>query len=278
MYTTLITPAELAALVGRGEPCTVVDCRFKLLAPEAGCEAYRAGHLPGAVHADLDRDLSGPPLTDCGRHPLPAAEAIATLFGRLGITPEAQVVAYDDLGGMMAARLWWMLRYLGHRAAAVLDGGITRWIAEGRSLAQAGRTPPSTRYPARADRARLVTLAEVPAVALLVDAREAARYRGEIEPLDPRAGHIPGARNHPWQNNLHADGGFKSPAELREAFQASLGKLPDRATVHYCGSGVSACHNVLAQVHAGLAEPRLYCGSWSEWCSDPSRPAAHGEG
>ena len=278
MFTTLVTPADLAALLGRAAPCVVVDCRFKLTAPEAGRAAYRAGHIPGAVYADLDRDLSGPPVTDRGRHPLPAPETLAALFGRFGIAPGVQVVGYDDLGGMMAARLWWMLRYLGHAAAAVLDGGIARWTAEGRPLETVDRTPVPAAFAGGADRARLVTLDEVPAVAAaLVDAREAPRYRGEVEPIDPRAGHIPGARNHPWPTNLRADGSFKSPAELQEAFRASLGTLPDGATVHYCGSGVSACHNVLAQVHAGLAEPRLYCGSWSEWCSDPARPAAHGD-
>jgi thiosulfate/3-mercaptopyruvate sulfurtransferase len=277
MFTTLITPADLVTLLERAEPCVVVDCRFKLAAPEAGRAAYRAGHLPRAVYADLDRDLSGPPVTDRGRHPLPAPETLVALFGRLGIVPGIQVVGYDDMGGMMAARLWWMLRYVGHTAVAVLDGGITRWVAEGRPIETSERTPVATVFTGSADRARLVTLDEVPGLAALVDAREAPRYRGEVEPIDPRPGHIPGARNHPWPTNLRADGCFKSPAELHEAFQASLGTLPDGATVHYCGSGVSACHNVLAQVHAGLAEPRLYCGSWSEWCSDPARPAAHGD-
>jgi thiosulfate/3-mercaptopyruvate sulfurtransferase len=276
MYTTLIKPHELAAVPDR-DAIRTVDCRFDLQDPAAGRRAYTQAHIPGAVYASLDEDLSGDPVTDHGRHPLPAADTLCSTFGRLGIAPGTQVVAYDAANGMVAARLWWMLRYLGHAAVAVLDGGWQAWCAAGMPRTAGEETAAPATFTGSARRDRLVTLAELTPGPELVDARDPRRYRGETEPLDPRAGHIPAARNHCFANNLDADGSFREPAALRRAFTATLATLPTSTTVHYCRSGVSACHNVLAQVHAGLEEPRLYCGSWSEWCSNPERPAAVGE-
>jgi len=276
MHTPLLPVPALAALLTGG--AVVVDCRFVLGQPEAGRAAFLAGHVPGARYADLERDLSGPPTTDAGRHPLPPPTRIEAVLGTLGITPAHKVVVYDDAGGMMAARLWWMLRYLGHAAVAVLDGGWQAWCAAGGAVEQGcGAVPAATSYHGVPRRDRLVTLDDVLSGGLdLVDARDPRRYRGEVEPLDPRAGHIPGARNHAFARNLAAHGRFHDAQALRAQFSDSLGILPGADTVHYCGSGVSACHNVLAQVAAGLPEPRLYCGSWSEWCRDPDRPIALG--
>ena len=274
IYTTLIDVEALAALAAP----VIVDCRFSLADPAKGEADYAAAHIPGAVYAHLDRDLSGPPTTDHGRHPLPPPARLYEVFGALGIAPGVQVVVYDDAGGMIAARLWWMLRYLGHDAVAVLDGGWQAWCRAGRATEAGVRVARGARFVGAPRRERLLTLDELdPARERLVDARDAARFRGEVEPIDKRAGHIPGARNHAFPRNLGGDGRFLTPAGLCDAFADSLGTLPDGATVHYCGSGVSACHNVLAQVHAGLPEPRLYCGSWSEWSRDPQRPAATGE-
>jgi thiosulfate/3-mercaptopyruvate sulfurtransferase len=274
MYTTLIDVEALAALAGP----VIVDCRFSLADPARGEADYATAHIPGAVHAHLDRDLSGPPTTDHGRHPLPPPARMCEVFGALGIAPGVQVVVYDDANGMIAARLWWMLRYMGHDAVAVLDGGWQAWCRAGRATEAGARVAHPARFDGQPRRARLRTLDELdPARERLVDARDPARFRGEVEPIDRRAGHIPGARNHAFPRNLDSGGRFLAPDLLRDAFTDSLGTLPDGATVHYCGSGVSACHNVLAQVHAGLPEPRLYCGSWSEWSLEPQRPAATGE-
>lgn len=271
----LIQVAELAAALGH-EALVLVDCRFDLAAPEAGRLAYLEAHIPGAAYAHLDQDLSGPASTDHGRHPLPSPERLCTLFGALGVDVRRRVVAYDDAGGMFAARLWWMLRYMGHSAVTVLDGGWQAWVNGGGAVASGDERPQARHFSGAPRRDRLVTLDEVPAVAQLIDARAAPRYRGEVEPLDKHPGHIPGARNHCWQNNLGEDGRWAAPEVLTRQWLDSLGTLPGEATVHYCGSGVSACHNVLAQVAAGLPEPRLYCGSWSEWCRDSSRPRAIG--
>ena len=276
MYTTRITAPELHALRGAAA-LRVIDCRFDLADPAHGEAAYRSGHAPGALYAHLDRDLSGPPVTDHGRHPLPTPRQLTALFSRLGIHPNSQVVAYDALcGGLAAARLWWLLRNMGYPHVAVLDGGINAWCERGFGLDATLPAPVVTEFAGQFRHARVVMLACITPALSLVDARDPARYHGEHEPIDPRAGHIPGARNHFWRANLGPDGVLLDPAELREAFRTSLGTLPDAATVHYCGSGVSACHNVLAQVHAGLPEPRVYCGSWSEWSRDPQRPIALG--
>lgn len=278
MYRTLISAAELAALVeGRvaAPPLVIADCRASLADPGAGRAAFEAGHLPGAVHLDLETDLSGPPVTNCGRHPLPTDEALSATFSRIGLTRDNQLVAYDSDGGAFAARLWWLARYAGVECAAVLDGGLPAWQAAGYALetTESPPTPSAFGPPVRA--LEVVTLdALAPEQRRLVDARDAARYRGEVEPIDPRAGHIPGAVNHPFKANLDGDGRFLPPEALGARLTAALGAPPDAETVHYCGSGVTACHNILAQVIAGFPTPILYAGSFSEWCRDPDRSVA----
>ncbi len=276
MHSTLIAVVELRRLID-ADAVRVIDCRYDLGAPSAGRNAYRLGHIPGAVYADLAEDLSGPVDSDRGRHPLPSLEAMCETFSRLGISATQQVVVYDDTGGMIAARAWWMLRYLGHDGTALLDGGWGAWQASGAASEVGENTLARTEFSGSPRSPYLVTIDQISRPEQLIDARDPKRYRGEVEPLDPRAGHIPGAKNHFFRDNLDGDGFFRAPAELKQAFQGSLGTLPGYESVHYCGSGVSACHNVLAQMHAGLDEPRLYCGSWSEWCADPDRPAAVGD-
>ena len=277
MYSTLITVAELSQTIGAAD-LRIVDCRFDLSALSAGRDDYRLGHIPGAVYADVEQDLSGPPTTDHGRHPLPPPARMIEKFSHLGISNRDQVVIYDDAGGMFAARPWWMLRYLGHEAVAVLDGGWRAWVASGAAIEAGENSVEKAEFSGRERRSQLVTIDEIDNPEDLIDARDPQRYRGEVEPLDPRAGHIPGARNHFFKDNLNSEGLFLTRPELKQAFTTTLGKLPDSTAVHYCGSGVSACHNILAQTHAGLGQPRLYCGSWSEWCADPERPIAVGEG
>jgi len=282
MFTTLITPAELAARLA--DPASVVvDVRHDLARPERwGEDQYRTGHLPGARFAHIDRDLSAPKTGRNGRHPLPSPDDAAALFGRLGIAPGTQVVAYDQGSGMFAARLWWMLRWLGHDAVAVLDGGFERWTREGRTVST--DAPPPSHAAFAPGRTRPTASAAEIGGALaggtltLVDARVPERYRGDVEPLDPIAGHIPGARNRPYVENVNPDATFKPADTLRREFAALLGTTPLDRVVHYCGSGVTGCHNVLAMEIAGLPGTRLYPGSWSEWCADPARPVETGNG
>lgn len=278
-YTTLIRVDELLPLLDSPH-CRIVDCRHDLMQPEAGEAAYRAGHLPGALFLHLDRDLSGPRTGHNGRHPLPDPEVLCATLGRCGIGPTTQVVACDDSGGMFAARLWWLLRWLGHERVAVLDGGIGAWRAAGQSL-----VPGVEEYaPALfSGRPSLLTLTaddllrqlDAPRWQLL-DARAPDRFRGENETLDPVGGHIPGAINRFFRDNLDVSGRFKPAAQLRDEFVALLGERPPEQVVHQCGSGVTGCHNLLAMEVAGLGGSRLYPGSWSEWCSDPARPWATG--
>jgi len=279
-YSLLIDTETLAAHLG--EPgWRTFDCRHDLARPDWGEAEYARAHIPGASFAHLERDLSAPRDGRNGRHPLPAPNAFVAWLGRQGLEPGDQVVAYDAAGGAMAARLWWMLRWAGHRAAAVLDGGLATWSAEKRPLdAKVPRHAP-TDYSARQDDAMRVDAVYVaarlgkPGVTLL-DARASARYRGESEPIDPVAGHIPGALNRFNGENLGPNGRFKSPPALRAEFEALLGARASREVVHYCGSGVAACHNLLAMEIAGLASSRVYPGSWSEWIADPRRPQAKG--
>ena len=252
----------------------VIDCRFDLSAPDAGEAAYLQAHIPGAVYAHLDRDLSGAPVTDCGRHPMPAPQQMKQTFERMGISNTTPVVAYDDQGGMIAARAWWMLRYLGHKEVALLNGGWGAWHSAGAPTRTGEEHYPPGTLTISPVSDRLVTHAQLDDEMLLVDAREPRRFRGEFEPIDARAGHIPGASNHFFANNIDETKRFLSPDQMKAGFKRSLGRLPDEQTVHYCGSGVSACHNIFAQVYAGLAEPRLYGGSWSEW----AKLAAESEG
>ena len=277
--TTLVGTDALAAHLD--DPRWVVfDCRHDLARPDAGRREYLQGHIPGARFLHMDEDLAGPLTGRNGRYPLPDPDAFAAKLGAAGVGPDAQVVAYDAAGGVNAARAWWMLRWLGHDAVAVLDGGLGKWLREDRpTTAELPRITPSRFVPR--PRPLAVDVGFVaghlgdPAVRL-VDARTAERYRGENEPIDPVAGHIPGSLNRFVRENLDAGGVFKPPERLREEWRALLAGLAPEHVVHCCGSGVAACHNLLAMEVAGLAGSRLYPGSWSEWCADPSRPVATG--
>ena len=278
-FTTLISTAALALHLD--DPAfAIVDCRMKLDDESWGAREHEAGHIPGAVYADLNRDLSAPQTGTNGRHPLPDPAVLATRFGQLGISSGVQVVAYDQDNGMFASRLWWLLRWLGHDAVAVLDGGLAKWRGEGRPVV-GGATRRDARAFTAAPRSDMrVDVATVAQRAgsrewRLVDARAPERFRGEVEPLDRVPGHIPGAVNHFFQSNVD-NGVFKTPEQLRESFARTLAGTPPNRVVCYCGSGVTACHNLLAMEHAGLSGAQLYVGSWSEWSSDPARPVATG--
>ncbi len=281
MHQTLISAERLKENLENPD-WAVVDCRFWLAEPERGERDYRRAHIPGAVYAHLDRHLSAPVIAgQTGRHPLPEAATFARTLSGWGIGAGVQVVAYDDSGGGIAARLWWMLRWLGHNAVAVLDGGWTAWQGRGYPVrgGEERRSPrpftPRPRPELLASAAEVERLRTDPAFRLL-DARNADRYRGENETIDPVAGHIPGAISAPYAENLTAEGYFRPAAELRARFSPLLGDTPPARTVVYCGSGVTAAHNLLAMLHAGLGEARLYAGSWSEWITDPRRPVATG--
>jgi thiosulfate/3-mercaptopyruvate sulfurtransferase len=284
-FSTLIEPEELAALLGGGagsssaRALAIVDCRHDLARPEWGAEAHAAGHIPGACFAHLDRDLSGPVRPESGRHPLPDPERLAATLGTWGIDRSVQVVAYDQGPGAIAARLWWMLRFLGHERAAVLDGGFAAWQAAGLPVSTEQVRPAARRFVGAPHPGWVATADEVArglerGEIVLVDARPADRFGGRNETLDPVAGHIPGARNHPFARNLGADGRFLPGSELAGLWRQTLGGASSRRVVAMCGSGVTACHNLLAMQRAGLAGARLYVGSWSEWCRDPTRPVA----
>lgn len=275
----LIDAATLRAHLG--EPgWIVVDCRFNLQEPAAGRAAYERGHIPGARYADLDRELSRPPAPSEGRHPLPDPAVFAAQLGHWGIGPDDTVVAYDEASGAIAARLWWLLGWIGHRDARVLDGGFAAWQSAQLPIEATSPGWQPKRYPApRATAATVVATSEIPARQaagdLVVDARGAVRYRGEQEPIDPVAGHIPGARNWPFSNNS-AGGVFRPAAELRRDLQQMLGGREPRQLIAMCGSGVTACQLLLAMAVAGLDGGKLYAGSWSEWIRDPERPVKTG--
>jgi thiosulfate/3-mercaptopyruvate sulfurtransferase len=278
-YTTLIDVERLHDHLFNQNWC-VVDVRHDLADRTAGPRDYAAGHIPGAVFAHIDDDLSGAKTGSNGRHPLPARDDLVRRFRDWGVDNDTQIVAYDANGGQFAARLWCLARWLGHDRVALLDGGWQAWMAK----MNWSSTAPPERAPGRFSAGDpLVKLASAADVAaglgrnLLLDARIGGRYRGEIEPIDPVAGHIPGARNRAWQSNLNADLTFKPPAELRREFDAALGRFRPADTTHYCGSGVTACHHVFAMELAGLPGSRLYAGSWSEWIADPKRPVASGD-
>ncbi len=276
-YTTLISTDELALHLADPD-WAIFDCRFALAEPERGRRDYVQEHIPGAIYAHLNEDLAGPIVPGVtGRHPLPAVDAAAQQFARWGIDDCVQVVAYDDSGGGIAARLWWMLRWLGHEAVAVLDGDWRKWRAEGRAVRNSVESRPARVFVPRPKPDRLVTTADVEsrlrdAHCKLMDSRTGERYRGENETIDPIAGHIPGAISAPYPDNLNPAGTFRSGAELRARFTTLLGDTPAERAVFYCGSGVTAAQNILALQHAGLGEAKLYVGSWSEWITDPLRP------
>ena len=282
-FTTLISASELQQLMEQGD-LFIADCGFDLAAPEAGREAYASGHIPGARYVHLDEDLSAPMSGSNGRHPLPDPALFAAKLRAEGLRKGQQVIAYDDAGGPYAARLWWLLRWVGHDAVAVLDGGKQAWQALGGGLEQGGApVPPGDFVAAAPDLATIVDADHVQGniatgAQLVIDARTPERFRGDPNPLDPVSGHIPGARNRWFKDNLGPDGRFKTPDTLAGEFAAVLaGKAADAAILQ-CGSGVTACHNALAMAVAGLQGAKLYPGSWSEWITDTSRPVEQGEG
>ena len=282
MFDTLVETEALAAHLA--DPAWVLfDCRDSLADPEAGPRMCAASHIPGARHIHLGRELSGPVTPDTGRHPLPDPRVLATILGRAGVEATTQIVAYDDVQGAFAARLWWLARWLGHRQVAVLNGGWQQWLAEGRPVSREPPSHPPRKFPLRdAPSESWVPVADVVELArgrkrgVLLDARAATRFRGEEESIDPVAGHVPGAVSAPFAGNIAADGRFKSPTELRRRFEQLLSGLRSDQAICMCGSGVTACHNLLAMETAGLKGARLYAGSWSEWIRDPARPVASG--
>lgn len=282
MNQPLISAEALAALLSAGTPPVLVcDCSFELSDPAAGRRVYEAGHLPGAAYVDLERDLSAPKTGSNGRHPLPAREGFARVMTNLGADDRMGIVAYDGSGGMYAARLWWMLRWAGHGHASVLDGGLAGWRAAGGPVE--GGAAPSRRPGRFTVRDSIQATVDGDAVRAglgtrtIVDARAADRFRGENETLDPVAGHIPGALNRCFRDNLASDGRFKAAAVLRAEWLALLAGRAPSDVVQQCGSGVTACHNLLAMEAAGLGGSVLYPGSWSEWCARPGAPVARGE-
>ncbi|MGH8272886.1 MAG: sulfurtransferase [Gammaproteobacteria bacterium] len=280
-YTTLIEAEELLSHA-HAENWRIFDCRCSPSDPAVGRRQYFEGHIPEARHADLDRVLAAPPGPATGRHPLPGRTALAAWLGREGVDGDTQIVAYDESGGAFAARLWWLARWLGHEKIAVLDGGLPAWREAGGEMEEGEvKAPTPADFPVRKSLTKMLvtdevlTIVHAAASGTLVDARAAPRYRGETEPIDSVAGHIPGAHNRPFAENLDASGRFLDRDQLRTRF-AGLSDDPQQ-TVHYCGSGVTACHNVLAMEHAGLVGSRLYAGSWSEWIRNPARPVARGK-
>ncbi|MGP1676878.1 MAG: sulfurtransferase [Burkholderiales bacterium] len=278
-HTTLISTAELAAHLD--DPAwAVLDCRHDLAKPDSGAQAYATAHIPGARFLHLDRDLSAPTTGKNGRHPLPDAQVFAQTLGAAGIDSNKQLVAYDAQTGVYAARLWWMLRWLGHENVAVLDGGYAKWVREGRAVTSAVPRPAPVRFFGQPHAMSVDADDVLRSIGqpgrILIDARAPDRFRGENETLDPVGGRIRGSRNRFFRDNLDAGGCFKPAADLRQAFATLLGKAPPDAVVHTCGSGVSACHNLLAMEVAGLCGSKLYPGSWSEWCNDPRRPTQRG--
>lgn len=295
-FTTLISVEQLQALRASGQPCLVFDCSFDLMNPQAGTDQYLQAHIPGAVYAHLDQHLSaakdpatGKPApgtaVNGGRHPLPLRETFAAWLGSVGLANGMQAVVYDRQGANYCGRLWWMLKWAGHEDVAVLDGGLQAWTSAGAAVESGPQGPVSTATFALApERTTLTTIKTVAArltsgdvgAQTVLDARATPRFRGEVEPLDPVAGHIPGALNRPFPQNIGADGRFKPAEQLRAEFQTLLGGRDPATVVHHCGSGVSAVPNLLAMEVAGLGRTALFAGSWSEWSNDPSLPVATG--
>jgi thiosulfate/3-mercaptopyruvate sulfurtransferase len=281
-FKTTIDAVSLQTLIG-SPSVVVLDCRFDLAAPDAGKQAYLRRHIPTARYVDLNRDLSAPVSPATGRHPLPVPEHLAAVFGRLGVSSGTQVIAYDELNGSFAARAWWLLRWLGHDRAAVLDGGLRAWLEAGGAFESGEPQAPARAaiFAPRPDSAAVVTTAEMLEALqdrrrLVVDARAPERFAGLIEPIDPVAGHVPGAINHPFTANLREDGRFLAQPELERRWRERLGRSAPADVIAMCGSGVTACHHLLALELAGFPGAKLYAGSWSEWIRDPKRPIARG--
>ena len=273
---------EVEELVSSDTRFTIIDCRFNLIQPEAGHDAYRRSHIPGAVYAHLDDDLAGPVTADSGRHPLPSAKDLTATLRRLGVSEARPVVVYDDAGGAIAARAWWLLRWAGHTQVRVLDGGFPAWLDHALPLESGeGKSSPGD-FEVRPDDSRVISTDELMQSPdsigdlRLVDARDTTRFRGESEPIDPVAGHIPGTVNLPFNDCLDANGRWRDGLLLRRRFDEALAESPDESWSVMCGSGVTACHLAISGLLAGLEEPRLYVGSWSEWIRDGSRPLGRG--
>jgi thiosulfate/3-mercaptopyruvate sulfurtransferase len=289
MHTTLINAQALLSLIAQGQPPKIFDCSFDLTRASLGRQQYQESHIPGALYADLDADLSDkrpdaqPGPASGGRHPLPHRERFASWLRRVGVNQGQQIVVYDRQGSSFCGRLWWMLKWAGHEAVAVLDGGLAAWQTAG-GATESGPGPAESapgNFVLGAALAELMTVDQVASQLsqsgqTLVDARAQPRYRGEIEPLDPVAGHIPGALNRPYTLNMDSNGRFKPAEQLRREFLDLLGQRPAGSVVHQCGSGVTATANLLAMEIAGLGRARLFAGSWSQWCSDPARPVERG--
>jgi len=285
MFTTLISARELQQLMATDTPLRVYDCSFELMKSDAGAEQYRQEHLPGSVYVHLNQHLSdklGADRASGGRHPLPSRETFAKRMASLGLSDGMQVVVLDRQGANYCGRLWWMLKWCGHEAVAVLDGGLTTWKAAGGAVISGPSPTPEagqfTLKPAAAATASTNSISDSLGrpTQTLIDARAGARFRGEVEPLDPVAGHIPGALNRPFAENIGPDGLFKPAAQLRAEFEHLLAGRDPASVVHHCGSGVSAVPNLLAMEVAGLGRTALYPGSWSEWCNTPDAPCAVG--
>jgi thiosulfate/3-mercaptopyruvate sulfurtransferase len=280
-YNTLISADELAARIGDPE-WVIFDCRFSLADTSRGSEAYGKEHIPGAIYAHLDKDLSGQVIKgQTGRHPLPPVDKFSKTLSNWGIDNKCQVIVYDDLFGAIASRLWWMLVWLGHESVAVLDGGWTDWVRKGYHTEATVQGREYRTFQPNVRDILTVTTSDIEALRpsqedLLIDAREGKRYRGEVEPIDRVAGHIPGAISVPYSGNLDAEGYFLSAADLEKRYLEAAHGVPTEKIVCYCGSGVTAAHNLLAMVHGGLGLGRLYIGSWSEWIADESRPISVG--
>lgn len=280
MFTTLVDTATLAAHLD--DPDWVIfDCRFDLTKPDAGQRTYDEAHIPGARYAHLDRDLSSPITPQSGRHPLPDPAVLAAKLGRWGVDRHKQVIVYDGGAGAVAARLWWLMRWLGHEGVALLDGGLAKWQEEKRPLSREAPSITALVFEPHPDDTRWVSTATIEGLLdeggnLLLDARARRRFEGAVEPIDKVAGHIPGAVNRPFENNVDDRGCFLPPEQLREEWLKLLGTVPPLRVINMCGSGVTACHNILAMTHAGLDGAKLYVGSWSEWIRDSRRPVVTG--
>ncbi|HIF50868.1 MAG TPA: sulfurtransferase [Thiotrichaceae bacterium] len=275
MFTTLIDFDSLHDAYENPD-WLIFDTRYDLADKDAGKRAYLQEHIPSAIYVDLHDDLSRPPATNKGRHPLPSVETMNVLFSELGIHSGSQVIIYDNSSGAFAARLWWMLRHMQHEAVAVLDGGWQAWLAASGPTDSNNEIRSESTFNNQAIKQDVIDIDQVQNFDLIIDSREPVRYRGESEPMDKAAGHIPGAINRFWKDNLLENGQFKEKSLLIEEFEKMLGNTQSEEAVFYCGSGVTACHNLLAAAYAGLDLPKLYAGSWSEWSSNPENPVATG--